>query len=125
MEERICPECNLPLDPDDHGNKKMHTTCAYSAKKRRQKELYMIGNEVKLKIQKNEVILAKIHKDDPYKQGIHYLDALEVGLKFNCPSLIDYDNKTGMKIYFFDQYGYCLKQVNGQTMVLAFHKSEM
>lgn len=21
MEERICPECNLPLDPEAHGNK--------------------------------------------------------------------------------------------------------
>lgn len=125
MEDRICSQCYLPLAPDEHGNKKMHTACAYRAKKRRQNEKYQVGNVVKLKIQKNEVILARIHKQDPYKLGVHYIDALEAGLKFDCPSLEDDNNKTGLTINFFDQYGYCLKQINGTTMVIAYHKSEI
>ena len=125
MEERICTECNLPLDPDAHGNKKMHTHCAYRAKKRRQKEMYQIGNAVKLKIQKNEVVLARLHKDDPFKLGFKYLDALEAGLKFNCPASKVNDPVTGITIHFFDQYGYCLKQVNGQTVIVVYHISEI
>lgn len=58
MEERICSYCKEPLDPMAHGNQRMHPECAYLEKKDRQKSRYQIGNEAKLKIQKNENILA-------------------------------------------------------------------
>jgi len=58
MEEKICPVCNEPLDPGFHGNQRMHPGCASKRKKEMQREKYKIGNEVKLKIQKNEKVLA-------------------------------------------------------------------
>ena len=39
--ERNCRRCGRPLDPDAHGNQKMHTHCAYEHKKESQKENYL------------------------------------------------------------------------------------
>ena len=85
MIQRVCQICNEALEPDAHGNRKMHVECAYTFKKQRQSENYLIGNKTKLMIQKNEKVAALLHKMDPNKNGISHLKALEFGLKFDCP----------------------------------------
>ena len=84
MEKRKCSYCHRPLDPMAHGNQRMHPECAYLSKMERQKNKYQIGDTAKLKIQKNDKILAQLHKQDSEKQGFPYLPVLENGLKINC-----------------------------------------
>ena len=122
MNDRVCKICKEPLEPDAHGNRKMHEECAYTFKKQRQSENYLIGNEAKLMIQKNEKVAALLHEMDPYKKGISHLKALEFGLKFDCPTMkLFHQNKT---VYMFDQYGYSIEGKNEQTLIIIYHESE-
>ena len=125
MEERICRYCKEPIDPMAHGNQRLHPECAYEEKKDRQKSRYQIGNEAKLKIQKNEVILAKMHKQDPDKRGFPYRVALENGLKFDCPCTEQNSPYINGSIYMFDQYGYSISQINNNTLIFVYHVSEL
>ena len=125
MEERICPVCNEPLDPDSHGNQQIHPDCAYKRKKERQREKYKIGNEAKLRIQKNEKVLGFLHEMDTEKKGIPYLKAMEYGLKFDCPS-IKFESPILFKtINIFDRYGYSIEKIDNKTLIYIYHVSEL
>ncbi len=125
MEERICPVCNQPVESEAHGNQRMHPHCAYKEKKDRQKSRYQIGNEAQLKIQKNEIILALMHKQDPDKRGFPYRVALENGLKFDCPCTEKNCPFIDGSIYMFDQYGYSISKVTNNTLIFIHHVSEL
>jgi len=125
MKERLCSYCHEPLDPDAHGNQRMHPRCAYKYKKMRQKEKYQIGNSAKLQIQKNEAVLARIYKIDPDKNGISYLKALEYGLKFDCSCTKVENPFINNTIFMFDKYGYCIKEMKNQTLITVYHVSEL
>ena len=125
MEERICDYCKRPLDPMAHGNQRMHPECAYRHKKERQIRRYQVGNIAKLKIQKNEKILAQLHEQDPEKRGFPYLMVLEYGLKFDCPSTERTRPYNDGIVYFFDQYGYSIKKQNNNTLIFVYHVSEL
>ena len=125
MEERICSYCKEPLDPMAHGNQRMHPQCAYWKKKDRQKNRYQIGNAAKLKIQKNEKILAQLHEQDPEKRGFPYLMVLEYGLKIDCPSTERTRSFNDSIVYIFDQYGYSIKTQNNNTLIFVYHVSEL
>lgn len=107
-----------------HGNQRMHPKCAYLGKKERQNNKYQIGNAAKLKIQKNETVLALMHKQDPEKRGFPYRMALENGLKFDCPYYERNGHSNGI-VYMFDKYGYCLNEMNNQTLIIIYHESEL
>ena len=124
MEERTCSYCNEPLDPMAHGNQRMHPKCAYLSKKERQNSKYKIGNAAKLKIQKNETVLAHMHKQDPEKRGFPYRMVLENGLKFDCPCFERNSPSNGI-VYMFDQYGYCFNEMNNHTLIVIYHESEL
>ena len=123
MEERICTRCYLPLDPDAHGNSKMHLACSYEHKKERQKNKYKTGNPAKLTIQKNEIIAARLHKMDPSKQG--YLDhrVSEAGFRFNCNTIRQ--TIQNEEINVMDQYGYSIKKNDDSTLIYFYHVSEL
>lgn len=125
MDERICSYCEEPLDPLAHGNQRMHPECAYEEKKDRQKSRYQIGNTAKLKIQKNEIILAQIHEQDPDKHGFPYRAVLEMGLKFDCPYVERSTPVADSSVYMFDQYGYNFKKENNNTLIIVYHVSEL
>jgi hypothetical protein len=119
--EAICGFCNNQLTDVTHGNRQYHKECAYKRKLQRQKERYSIGNDAKLMIQKNESVLAFIHKQCSH--GIPFVQAMEIGLKFNCPSrTIELQDK---KIFMFDKYGYSIKDDKGQTLIIVHHESEL
>jgi hypothetical protein len=123
IEIRLCDKCGKPMGEKEHGNRRAHRECAYEYKKHHQKEKYKVGNSIKLLIQKNEAIAARLHKLDLQKQGIPYLAAMELGLKFNCPTtIVDYQN---MKVHFFDHYGYSIKTVNGSSLIFIYNESEL
>ncbi|MGD0757198.1 MAG: hypothetical protein ABR927_19305 [Bacteroidales bacterium] len=119
---RLCIRCNAPLEPNEHGNRKAHQTCAYEHKKQAQKEKYKVGNSAKLMIQKNEAIAARLYQMDKHKMGIPYMVALEHGLNFSCPSTLN--NRQNKKVYFFDQYGYSIETVNGDHLIFIYHESD-
>ncbi len=123
MEERRCQLCDRLLDQNTHGNRKMHPECAYQEKKERQKENYPIGNPAKLMIQKNEKVAALLHKMDPNKNGISYVRAMELGLKFNCPTTKQ--SHLNRVIHMMDQYGYSIENNNHQTLIYLYHVSEL
>jgi hypothetical protein len=125
MEERICSYCKEPLDPMAHGNQCMHSECAYKYKKERQKNRYQIGNGAKLRIQKNEAVLAQLHKQDPEKRGYPYRIAMEKGLKFDCPYTERNSPYINGSIYMFDQYGYNINRINNNTLIIVYHVSEI
>jgi len=125
MEEKTCSCCTRPLDPMAHGNQHMHPECAYRQKRERQKRKYQIGNAAKLKIQKNEEILARLHKQDPEKRGFLYRIVMENGLKFDCPYTERNSPYINGSIFMFDQYGYSLKKENNNTLIIAYHVSEL
>jgi hypothetical protein len=115
--------CSKPLDSREHGNRKSHKDCAYSYKKLHQKEKYKVGNSVKLMIQKNAAVAKKLYKLDALKCGIPYLEAMEYGLKFSCPSTIrEHLNK---KVYFFDQYGFTIETINGDNLIFIYHETDL
>ncbi len=122
---KLCKRCNGPLDEDSHGNRQMHEHCAYEEKLNRQKVNYKIGNEAKLKIQKNEKALAFLHKMDTEKKGIPYLKAMEFGLKFDCPS-VKFESTTLLKtINIFDKYGYSIEKIDNKTLIFVYHVSKL
>jgi hypothetical protein len=122
-EKRYCKWCGKPLEETDHGNRKSHPDCASYNKRLRQNEKYKIGNSAKLMIQKNESVAAYLYKMDQQKRGISHLAALELGLKFNCPTTMrEHLNK---KIYFFDNYGYSIETVNGATLIYFYHENDL
>ena len=122
-EKRICKICLQPLADDCHGNRKSHEECAKKYKKQRQTEKYKIGNSAKLMIQKNESVAAYLYKMDQQKRGVSHLVALELGLKFSCPTTMrEHLNK---KIYFFDNYGYSIETVNGATLIYFYHENDL
>ena len=123
VEKRICKICQISLSDNDHGNRKAHKDCAYEHKKQHQKEKYKIGNSIKLMIQKNEAVAAYLYKLDNQKSGIPYLTAMELGLKFNCPSIIR--EHLSKKVYFFDQYGFTIETINGDNLIFIFHESDL
>ena len=125
MEEKICSYCNEPLDPMAHGNQRMHPECAYKHKMERQKNKYQIGNSAKLRIQKNEEILAQLHKQDPEKRGFPYRIVLENGLKFDCPYTERNSPHINCGIFMFDQYGYSIDKLNNDTLIFIYHVSEL
>ena len=125
IEERICSYCKEPLDPTAHGNQRMHPECAYREKKERQKNRYQIGNAAKLKIQKNEAILAQMHEQDPEKRGIPYRMVLENGLKFDCPCTERNSPFNNGSVYMFDQYGYSINKMDKTTLIYIYHVSEL
>jgi hypothetical protein len=121
--KRDCKFCQLPLADDTHGNRIFHEECAYKEKKKRQKEKYKIGNSVKLMIQKNEAVAAHLYMIDKQKRGISYLEAMEQGLKFNCPTTkLKHLNKD---IHMFDHFGYCIETVNGEILIFIYHESDI
>ena len=120
---RICIWCNGPLEPNEHGNRKAHTKCAYEHKKQSQKEKFKVGNSAKLKIQKNETAAAILYKMDHQKCGVPYLTAIQYGLNFDCPTIIrEHSNK---QVFFFDNYGYSIETVKGSTLIFIFHESDL
>ena len=125
MEDRICSYCKDPLDPGAHGNQRMHPECAYLFKRERQKNKYQIGNAAKLKIQKNEAILAQMHKQDPEKRGFPYRVVLENGLTFDCPCTERNSPYINSSVYMFDQYGYSFNKMNNNTSIIIYHVSEL
>jgi hypothetical protein len=123
IEIRLCDKCGKPLAEKEHGNRKAHPDCAYEYKKQHQKNKYLIGNSVKLLIQKNESVAEALFKLDSQKCGIPLLTASEIGLKFNCPTTVYvYQNK---KINFFDKYGYTIETINGEHLIFIYHESEL
>ncbi len=122
-ENRFCIICHEPLEAKAHGNRKSHQACGDEYKKMHQREKYKIGNSAKLTIQKNEAVAAHLYKIDQQKLGIPYLAALELGLKFTCPSTPrEHLNKT---IHMFDKYGYSIETVNGETLIYFYHEDDL
>ncbi len=121
--ERDCRRCHRPLDPDAHGNQKMHPHCAYEHKKEIQKEKYPVGNNAKKFIQKNEPIAARLYKLDKDKKGISVYKAMEEGFKFDGPTeKISHPNKT---IYMIENYGYSIKESPNGPLIIFYHVSEL
>jgi hypothetical protein len=122
-EKRICIFCQQPLAEDSHGNSKAHKSCAYRNKKLRQKEKYPVGNSAKLLIQKNEAVAAGLYKLDQKKQGISHLTVLELGFKFECPSIKRKHLNT--IINMFDKYGYGIKTIDSEILIFFYHESDL
>ena len=121
--ERYCLRCGRPLDPDAHGNQKMHPHCSYEHKKERQKEKYPIGNKAKIFIQKNESIAARLHKLDKDKKGISVYKVIEEGFKFDGPT--EKINHLYNAIYMIEKYGYSIKEFPNETLIIFYHVSEL
>ncbi len=122
-EKRICKICLKPLAEDSHGNTKAHKECAYKDKKLRQKIKYKIGNSVKLMIQKNEEVAADLYQLDKERKGIPHLKAMELGFKFDCPS-IKIKHKDAV-IYMLDKYGYSIKKVDNDILIFIYYESDL
>ncbi|HUX95061.1 MAG TPA: hypothetical protein VMV47_04950 [Bacteroidales bacterium] len=122
-EKRICIFCQRQLDEDSHGNCKAHKSCAYRNKKLRQKEKYKIGNPAKLLIQKNETVAAQLYEMDQQKHGIPHLTAMELGFKFECPSIKrEYMDTV---IYMLDKYGYSFETIDVEILIHFYHESDL
>ena len=123
MDERLCLKCGEPLEPDAHGNQKMHPHCAYGQKKELQKKKYKIGNQTKLSIQKNEAIAERLCKIDIGKQGIPYLKVMEEGFRFGART--QKLNHSQRIIHLIEEYGYeFVESLNG-TLIVFYHESEL
>jgi len=123
--ERRCKRCNKSLGENVHGNRNYHSQCYYEEKKERQKKNYMIGNAVKLIIQKNDAVSAILWKMDPMKNGFLKDQVMEYGIKFNCHTLKVESEKLQKTIYIFDQYGYAMQQSNDGILIIFYHVSEL
>jgi hypothetical protein len=119
--QRLCLRCSKPLDSSEHGNRKSHEDCAKKYKKQRQTEKYKIGNPAKLMIQKNEAVAAHLYKLDQQKLGIPFTVAMELGLKFNCPTTKR--KNLNKEINMFDNYGYTIETINGEILIFIYHES--
>ena len=97
--------------------------CTYEEKLERQKGNYQIGNEVKLMIQKNERIAARLHDLDQERNGYTHYYVQEEGFKFSCPVLIR-ESIFG-KIHMLDKYGYLIKDIKNNTLIIFYHVSEI
>ena len=122
-EKKTCIFCRQMLEEDSHGNRKAHKSCAYRNKKLRQKEKYQVGNSAKLLIQKNEEVAAYLYKLDKERRGIHHLTAMELGFKFECPSIKSKYMDT--VIYMFDKYGYSFETIDGEILIFLYHESDL
>jgi hypothetical protein len=119
----ICKYCKLALDSNKHGNRKAHPECSYKNKLQHQKKKYKIGNNAKLMIQKNEAVSARLHLMDKQKTGIPFTYAMELGFKFDCPTLTrKHLNKT---VNMFDHYGYVLETIKSEILIFVYHESEL
>ncbi|MCU0343222.1 MAG: hypothetical protein MUF28_05315 [Ignavibacterium sp.] len=122
-ENRICRICQKPLAEDSHGNTKAHKDCAYKDKKLRQKAKYKIGNSVKLMIQKNEDVAAHLYQLDKERKGIPHLKAMELGFKFDCPS-VKRKYKDAI-IYMFDRYGFSFETINNEILIFIYYEPDL
>jgi hypothetical protein len=121
--KRICTICHQPLAEDSHGNCKAHKACAYQFKKQRQKEKYQVGNSAKLLIQKNEEVAAYLYHLDKDRRGIPHLKAMELGLKFDCPSIKQ--KYKGEVIYMFHKYGYSIKKIDNEILIFIYYEPDL
>ena len=120
---RLCGICNIPLEKNTHGNRRYHPECSRKEKLQRQKRNYQVGNSAKLLIQKNEKVAARLYEMDKQKSGIPVTFALELGLKFNCPTLkVKHLN---MEVNMFGQYGYVIETIKGEILIFIYHESEL
>jgi hypothetical protein len=121
--KRICKICLQPLADDCHGNRKSHEECAKKYKKQHQTEKYRVGNSAKLLIQKNEAVAAHLYNLDQQKLGIPFTVAMELGLKFNCPTTKR--KNLNKEINMFDNYGYTIETTNGEILIFIYHESDL
>jgi len=60
---------------------------------------------------------------DKDRRGIPHLKAMELGFKFDCPSI-----KRMYKdavIYMFDKYGYSIKEIDNEILIFIYYESDL